>query len=209
MQISGSKAEGLDMKSSDTDIMGLIGNAYENNCENATEYLRFRYDSLMPDIHPGYVLVESVIKGRVSGPFGSSTLKNTIFSFLPYLKSSFTTFPHGPSISNSSCGDDIDLVPCLKCESWPKIARAWKCFGWPSQEMINEIVKQGCYIVPVGIKVHNGSENEWRLSFSLAEKYLIFTFNHTQLMIYGMLKIILKEIISQHEDISELFCYFF
>jgi hypothetical protein len=75
--------------------------------------------------------------------------------------------------------------------------------------MINEIVKQGCYIVPVGITVDNGSENEWRLSFSLAEKYLIFTFNHTQLMIYGMLKIILKEIISQHEDISELLCSYF
>jgi hypothetical protein len=29
---------------------------------------------------------------------------------------------------------------------------------------------------------------------------------HTQLMIYGMLKVILKEIISYHEDISELLC---
>jgi hypothetical protein len=31
----------------------------------------------------------------------------------------------------------------------------------------------------------------------------------TQLMIYGMLKIILKEIISQHEEISELLCSYF
>ena len=213
MQISGSKAEGLDMKGSDTDIMVLIGNAYENNGEHVTEYLSYRYDSLMPDIHPGYVLVERVIKGRVVGPCPSGTLKNIIFSSLPYFKLIFTRFPHGPSISSSCCGNDIDLVPYLKCESWPEITIEWicrkRCFGWPSQEMINEIVKQGCYIVPVGSKVHNGSENEWRLSFSLAEKYLIFTFNHTQLMIYGMLKIILKEIISQHEDISELLCSYF
>ena len=213
MQVSGSKAEGLDMKGSDTDIMMLCGNAHENNGEHVTEYLSFRYDSLMPDIHPGYVLVECVIKGRVAAPYPSGALKNTIFTIFPYLKSLFTVFPHGPSISSSSFGDDIDLVPYLKCESWPEIAREWicrkRCFGWPSQEMINEIVKQGCYIVPVGIKVDNGSENEWRLSFSLAEKYLIFTFNHTQLMIYEMLKIILKEIISQHEDISELLCSYF
>ena len=62
MQISGSKAEGLDMKGSDTDIMILCENAYENNSENVTEFQSFRYDSLMPDICPGYVLVESVIK---------------------------------------------------------------------------------------------------------------------------------------------------
>ena len=97
------------------------------------------------------------------------------------------------------------MVPHLKCKSWPEIAREWilrkRCFGWPSQEMINEIVKQGCGLVPVGIKVPNGSENEWRLSFNLAEKYLVFTLNHTQLMIYGMLKII-----SQHDDISGLLC---
>ena len=115
-----------------------------------------------------------------------------------------------PSISSSSCGYDCDFVPYLKCESWPEIAREWicrkRCFGWPSQEMINEIVKLGCYIVPVGIKVHNGSENEWRLSFNLAEKHLVFTFNHIQLMMYGLLKITLKDIIRQHEDISELLC---
>ena len=213
MQISGSKAEGLDMKGSDTDIMVLIGNAYENNSENVAEFLSFTYDSLMPDISPGYVLVESVIKGRVAGPYPSGTMKNIIFSFLPYLKSLLTMLPHGPSISSSSCGDDVDFVPYMKSESWPEIAREWicrkRCFGWPSQEMINDIVKQGCYIVPVGSKLHNGSEIEWRLSFSLAEKYLIFTFNHTQLMIYAMLKIILKEIISQHEAISELLCSYF
>jgi predicted nucleotidyltransferase len=45
MQICGSKAEGLDMKGSDTDIMLLIGNAYENNGENVAEYLSYRYDS--------------------------------------------------------------------------------------------------------------------------------------------------------------------
>jgi len=117
------------------------------------------------------------------------------------------------SINTHCFGQETDMVPHLKCKSWPEIAREWifrkRCFGWPSQEMINEIVKQGCYIVPVGSKVNNGSENEWRLSFNLAEKYPVFTFNHIQLMIYGLLTIILKEIISQHEDISELLCSYF
>jgi hypothetical protein len=39
LQISGSKAEGLDMKGSDTDIMILCGTAHENNGEHVTEYL--------------------------------------------------------------------------------------------------------------------------------------------------------------------------
>jgi hypothetical protein len=58
--------------------MMLCGNAHENNGEHVTEFQSFRYNSLMPDIHPGYVLVECVIKGRVVGPYPSGTLKNGI-----------------------------------------------------------------------------------------------------------------------------------
>jgi len=213
MHISGSKAEGLDMKDSDTDIMLLFGNAYENNGENVTEDLSYRFDSLLPDIYLGYVLVECLNYGRVTDDLPSGTVTENILTSAINCKSIVSMYTHGPSLSNSIFGQETDLVPHLKCKSWPEIAREWifrkRCFGWPSQEMINEIVQQGCYIVAVGSKVNDGSGNEWTLSFNLAERYIVFTFNHAQLMIHGLLKIILREIINQHEDISELLCSYF
>jgi hypothetical protein len=168
--ICGSKAEGLDMKGSDTDIMLLIGNAYENNGENVSEDLSCKFDSLMQDTYPGYVLMECLKHGRFAGAIPSNKLKDVIYTNMPNDKSLFEMYFHGPSIAYSAFGLDTDFVHVLKCESWPEIARAYilrkRCLGWLSQEMINEIVKQGCYIVPVGSKVHNGSENEWRLSYS-------------------------------------------
>ncbi|CAG2244021.1 unnamed protein product [Mytilus edulis] len=51
-----------------------------------------------------------------------------------------------------SCGEDLDLVPCLKSATWPKIASEWiqrkRKYGWPSQEIINDMESQGCHLVP-------------------------------------------------------------
>ena len=110
--ICGSKAEGLDMKGSDTDIMILIGNAYENNGENVSE-----------DTYPGYVLMECLKHGRFAGAIPSNKLKDVIYTNMPNDKSLFEMCFHGPSIVYSASGLDTDFVHVLKCESWPEIAR--------------------------------------------------------------------------------------
>lgn len=44
-------------------------------------------------------------------------------------------------------------------------------------------------VMPIGSKlIDDESELEWRLSFSLAEQQLVYLFNHTQFLCYGMLK---------------------
>lgn len=98
----------------------------------------------------------------------------------------------------------------MKSESWPHIAKEWinrkRCFGWPSGEMINAIVQNGCHIVPVDRSSDHTNDKEWRLSFCIAEKELVKTFNHTQILVDGLLKIILKEILSYHKNIEKLIC---
>lgn len=51
-------------------------------------------------------------------------------------------------------------------------------------------------------------EIEWRLSFSQAELQMVYSFNHTQFLCYGMFKIFLKEVLcsSTHES---LICSYF
>lgn len=62
---------------------------------------------------------------------------------------------HGPSVTYSLfC--DIDMLFCLKSHAWPNIAKHWlvrfRPSGWPSPDIIPNIVSQGCLLVPVWSK---------------------------------------------------------
>ena len=70
-----------------------------------------------------------------------------------------------------------------------------RLFGWPTSDDISSIIEFGCHVVAVG---HPQSETkllEWRLSFSIAERTLVWSFNHVQMQCYAVLKIILKQFI--------------
>ncbi|XP_063436463.1 uncharacterized protein LOC134717895 [Mytilus trossulus] len=49
----------------------------------------------------------------------------------------------------------------------------------------------------------------WRLSFSVQEKILVHSFNFTQLLCYGLLKLSLKHIVNTNHDVKELLCSYF
>ncbi|KAK3595799.1 hypothetical protein CHS0354_025438 [Potamilus streckersoni] len=109
---------------------------------------------------------------------------------------------HGPSL----CFTDIskedetsnDAVPCFQCLEWPKQAAEWvtrKRGHWPSRETIDYIVSQGCRVVPVGPRGSKTRYLEWRISFAIAERELIKSFNNTQHKCYALLKMLLKEAI--------------
>ncbi|CAC5390603.1 unnamed protein product [Mytilus coruscus] len=151
---NGSKAEGLDMKGSDTDIMMTDSTvkAYDGD-DISNPLISCRYDSMSPDLKPGYVLVETWMRGYPSTLLSSSFFKTSISVFMHFLKSLFQFEPHGPAMSTSTCGEDFDLVYCIKSINWPNIASEWvlrkRKYGWPSQEMIQNIQSQGCQLVPV------------------------------------------------------------
>lgn len=80
---------------------------------------------------------------------------------------------------------------------WPPAASSFakRCNLWPKPDLVEEIVKSGCHVVPTGPT--SGNEDIlWRISFSLAERKILNNMNHFQFLLYGLLKIFLNEAIN-------------
>ena len=117
---------------------------------------------------------------------------------------SFIRARQGPSVEtwgefHDKSESGIDDVFSIHCDFWPKVASEWtqraRNFGWPAPRDISSIVAFGCHVVPVGHPHSETKLNEWRISFSVAERTLVWAFNHVQMQCYAVLKIILKEFI--------------
>ncbi|XP_048781236.1 uncharacterized protein LOC125683809 [Ostrea edulis] len=114
-------------------------------------------------------------------------------------------FVHGPCISLTGVSSDHDMAFSLECPFWPPQAKEWidRSRLWPSKEMVREITLDGCHLVPLGPVKDVTDDLFWRLSFNRAEKKLVFAFNQTQFLCYGLLKIILKECIEKMDSYPE------
>ncbi|XP_048743000.2 uncharacterized protein LOC125656438 [Ostrea edulis] len=119
---------------------------------------------------------------------------------------------HGPCVRRvSQQGTEQDDAHCLRCAHWPSDAMEWRdrrrSHGWPDHDMVKEISKKGCYVVPIGPKCIDGSgcwsfnSMLWRLSFSVVEKRLVYTFNDTQFLVYGIFKLLVKEAFRETRDV--------
>ena len=117
----------------------------------------------------------------------------------------YTRVIQGPSIETWSDEYDdrsesgFDYVPSIHCPFWPRGAEEWlhrprRC-GWPTPTDITQIKDFGCHLVAVGYPLSSSKEMEWRISFSIAERILVWSFNHVQIQCYAVMKIILKEFI--------------
>ena len=95
-----------------------------------------------------------------------------------------------------------DHVPSIHCPFWPDSAIEWRTrpmqSAWPSPSDIKSIVDFGFHLVPIGHPSSNMNMMEWRISFSVAERTLVWSFNHVQIQCYAVMKIILKEFINPH-----------
>lgn len=101
---------------------------------------------------------------------------------------------HGPS----ACSIDRmgihsrDTVFCFRCDIWP--ANEWlsrpRPSGWPSEKQIQEAVKIGCHVAPVGRLASKTRLHEWRYSFSLVERMLAHSLTDIQRKAYIYLKIL-------------------
>ena len=94
---------------------------------------------------------------------------------------------------------DMDIAFGLVCNSWPEEAMDWftrnRKHDWPSEDLINKIQKKDCHVVPVGNPMSEHPSLEWRFSFILAERQLIWSFNDTQIQCYVILKSLIKKYI--------------
>ena len=105
-----------------------------------------------------------------------------------------------PYMDRSQSGADI--VYSIHCSFWPDAASEWhlrqrKC-AWPSSCDIKTIVDFGFHLEPVGHPHSDTNMMEWRISFSVAERTLVWSFNHVQMQCYAVMKLILKEFINPH-----------
>ncbi|VDI60227.1 Hypothetical predicted protein [Mytilus galloprovincialis] len=224
---SGSKAEGLNLSGSDTDVMIVDSDmqAYESETDVVIDFKVTPFIMNTDDTQPCFTQLYAPIDIQNYTLEASESLLNmSQQNHLGYLLSNekYKLFKmsnfgaannskiHGPCISDGD--DEYDCAYCLKCDTWISQAKPWVSrprTEWPSPELISKIISCGVLFVPVGNKGSTNENFEWRISFSVAEKYLIFSFSHTQLLCYAMLKILLKEIIEKHEDLKGLLCSYF
>nr|XP_022308593.1 uncharacterized protein LOC111114539 [Crassostrea virginica]XP_022308594.1 uncharacterized protein LOC111114539 [Crassostrea virginica] len=115
---------------------------------------------------------------------------------------------HGPCTSGTICTMEYDHADCFVSDFWPPSASSWidRCHSWPPSHVVNEIIRSGCHFVPIGHKLGNNADNEWRISFSQAEQKLVYAMNHTQFLTYGLLKLFVKEINSGLSENEKLLC---
>ena len=95
-----------------------------------------------------------------------------------------------------------DAVFSIHCYFWPDAAREWQPrsgeYTWPSPRYMEAIEKFGFHLVQVGHQHSDTDMMEWRMSFSVAERTIVWSFNHIHMQCYAVMKLILKEFINPH-----------
>lgn len=213
---SGSFGEGLEMKGSDIDIMYVCKQIeiHENMSSVVKNNNKIHCSINMEDTSPGFTYLSfEFTNAKDVLPIcvdvgGKLCLSNVMFKQL--FAYGILADDHGPCLSDTN--GILDVCYCLHSESWITSANHWitrSNYSWPSAEVKQNIIYHGVLCVPIGVK---GSENEnvqWRLSFSVGEKLLIYTFSHTQLLCYALLKILLKDVINIDMQCKDLLCSYF
>ncbi|XP_052708191.1 uncharacterized protein LOC128183278 [Crassostrea angulata] len=220
VMLSGSRREGFRLSGSDMDHMHCLNNHRViwdfSQCQfyNTQEHALILCDS--SESPPGFTLLWLPLERTSHGVMSACVRMNGML----YISSSKYrevtcslvfpgSSPHGPCGSGSFGSVEYDTAHCFISDFWPPSASSWigRCHSWPPPHVVNDIIRNGCHFVAIGHKLGNHTDNEWRISFSQAEYKLVCLMNHTQFLIYGLLKLFLKEIINEGlRDEDKLLC---
>ena len=230
---TGSRAEGLDLPGSDDDFMYDINESGDIEVSELLQDLvqstrRNRLLIITDNVPPAFAMLKCVtlqhpLLLRSAVPMNNELyLSSQQVVSSPWLQTEKIAISRiqGPSVElwteysdTSQSGDDN--VPSILCKFWPTSAAEWKDrprhYGWPSQRDKEYIEQFRCHLVPVGHPLSERQSLEWRLSFSIAERTLVWSFNHTQLQCYAVMKLILKEYIKTKcsEKYKSVLCSYF
>ncbi|VDI14246.1 Hypothetical predicted protein [Mytilus galloprovincialis] len=219
---SGSLAEGMDLPGSNVDIMFVddVVNVtrIEKNIKHPVQRTEFVMETDVD--HPLFTRLRLIAAEVRENMFVS---KECIVNTQTVLYLSTTNFinqlkhrppqeyyPHGPCLSNKE--QTCDIAFFLRSKYLPYQAKPWILRyrrQWPSDVVIDRIINNGCLLVPIGPETLAGCNLLWRISFSVAEKHLVHSFNFTQLLCYGLLKLTLKLIVNTNEDAKDLMCSYY
>ena len=230
---TGSKAEGLDLPGSDIDFMIDINYSHNIEVSESTEELVLltcanKLLIVTDNVPPAFALLKCVrLYDKSLSHAIVSMSDNEYLSSLEFLSSpnllksdAKTRRIQGPSIETwnefeNTSESGKDNVPSILCKSWPTVANEWKDrprhYGWPTQHDKESIEAFGCHLVPIGHPLSTKRHLQWRLSFSIAERTLVWSFNHTQLQCYALMKLILKDFVKSKctEKHKNVLCSYF
>ena len=233
---TGSQAEGLDVPGSDHDIMMDINSEanlliIQKMQDAPTATYRNVFCMKTKTVPPCFAMLRSVNQVKHCQLLYACQLIDDAMHFSSYLfvhncESLFNKIPcsgeaarQGPSLENWTPYMDTSqsgtyMVLSIHCPFWPDSASEWRLrlrrFAWPSPSDIKSIIDFGFHLVPVGHPCSDMNIMEWRISFSVAERALVWSFNHVQVQCYAVMKIFLKEFINPHcsPDYRVLCSYF-
>ncbi|XP_062578076.1 uncharacterized protein LOC134239961 [Saccostrea cucullata] len=235
---SGGNAEGFRMRGSDVDQMHVTKGikVVTDIPKSLGKYLAVVRMIKNADDPPGYVKLIVLtprtplehIRNAMKMVDGKYYLLNEAF-LRTFQTSSKDGVRHGPCVlETTEYGTDHDRAYCLEYKGWPVCAEEWvrrkREYGWPSRELINRIKNTGCHVMAVGSKKLNlqmedlassdescwtEDELQWRISFSVVEKKLVYTFNDTQFLTYGIFKLLNQELFSKDPILKKGICSYF
>ncbi|VDI37454.1 Hypothetical predicted protein [Mytilus galloprovincialis] len=213
---SGSFGEGLELKGSDFDIMIIKREMEVTEQSKLQDHRSDKAYFLLEtnDVKPGFAYLR-LIKGNTKsaklfcrGTKGQLYISSVLFKMC--ILGENTPIVHGP------CATDrlgfFDLAFCLHSKSWISTALQWvtrSSNSWPTSEVKQKVIDHGVLFVPIGKEGDLNEELKWRISFSIGEKFLICSFSHTQLLCYVLMKILLKDVISESPGCKDLLCSYF
>ena len=151
--------------------------------------------------------------------FSFNLADHPFYPSIPEYTKHFKAKRQGPSFEHCFAPENLDpigtdYVPCIHCAFWPNDASEWverpRPFGWPTTQDVSSIVNFGCHLVAIGHHNSRTRSLEWRISFSLAERLLVWSFNHVQIQCYAIMKIILKEFVKVNcNPHNQVLCSYF
>lgn len=208
---SGSFGEGLEMRGSDIDIMYIDKSTevHENITSSVYSPLKTYLSMASQETKPGFTILRLV---KSNNPLIVSICKKSKmglclsnYLFKQLFTTRYSSVIHGPSVSDvAGC---FDIVHCFSSKSWITPASQWITRSknpWPTKTTKELIKDHGVLFVPTGVNGSPQEEFEWRISFSVGEKLLVYTFSHTQLLCYSLMKILVKDVIEKIEGCKKL-----
>ncbi|XP_061173326.1 uncharacterized protein LOC133182497 [Saccostrea echinata] len=236
---AGGNAEGFQIRGSDIDQMYVdkltkVVSTIPNDIGKSVALLRM----VKPfDVPKGYVKLIVLtpftplqhIREAATKISNEYFLSNEVFlrSFQRHLTKGVR---HGPCmLEKDDFGTEHDRAFCFEYKDWPIYANEWvsrrRKYGWPSSDLVKNIMRNGCHLMAIGSKSQDYTEFkysmpeenpqwredpfQWRLSFSVAEKKLVYSFNDTQFLTFGILKLLNNEVFSKDPIMKNCLCSYF
>ena len=218
---SGSHREGFRFHDSDADVMFWPNNYRvfwdfsQAMLYNAHSHAMILCDS--SESPPGFTLLwlpleeaHRLVLSSCVRINGTLCISSAMYRDNQHTRTTFTpdSTVHGPCSSGRFTELEYDIAHCFVGDFWPPSASSWanRCHSWPPTPVVDDIIRSGCHFVAIGHKLGKHADNEWRISFSQAEQKLVYAMNHTQFLVYGLMKYFLKEFNNGKSEEEKLLC---